>query len=296
MVGTLASSDQDIDAGVTTLSNRARFWLLTVAALDVLLVISSMVALNAALPDIALQTAATQTQLTWIIDGYTLVLACLLLPAGAMGDRFGRRGALLVGLAIFAIASLSPTLFDSPAQIIVARAIAGVGAAFIMPATLSLLTAAFPKSERNKAGWRLGRCGEFRSDCRVHGHGVAAEILFVAIHLLRVRGRSARPVRLHVHDRVVARRNRDTSRLDRSGAHRRRRRGFRVRRRGSAGARLDESDCLGLHVGRCFVRRCLRGGQAAAQAPPTSRPGPSASRSCSSPTSDSFSFQCSTCS
>ena len=151
MVGTLASSDQDIDAGVTTLSNRARFWLLTVAALDVLLVISSMVALNAALPDIALQTAATQTQLTWIIDGYTLVLACLLLPAGAMGDRFGRRGALLVGLAIFAIASLSPTLFDSPAQIIVARAIAGVGAAFIMPATLSLLTAAVPKSERNKA-------------------------------------------------------------------------------------------------------------------------------------------------
>ena len=151
MVGTLASSDQDIDAGVTTLSNRARFWLLTVAALDVLLVISSMVALNAALPDIALQTAATQTQLTWIIDGYTLVLACLLLPAGTMGDRFGRRGALLVGPAIFAIASLSPTLFDSPAQIIVARAIAGVGAAFIMPATLSLLTAAFPKSERNKA-------------------------------------------------------------------------------------------------------------------------------------------------
>ena len=121
MVGTLASSDQDIDAGVTTLSN------------------------------IALQTAATQTQLTWIIDGYTLVLACLLLPAGTMGDRFGRRGALLVGPAIFAIASLSPTLFDSPAQIIVARAIAGVGAAFIMPATLSLLTAAVPKSERNKA-------------------------------------------------------------------------------------------------------------------------------------------------
>ena len=60
-----------------------------------------MVALNAALPDIAVQTAATQTQLTWVVDGYTLVLACLLLPAGALGDRYGRRGALLVGLAIF---------------------------------------------------------------------------------------------------------------------------------------------------------------------------------------------------
>jgi EmrB/QacA subfamily drug resistance transporter len=151
MVDTLTRSAQDIDASVKRLSPRARIWLLTIAALDVLLVISSMVALNAALPDIALATSATQTQLTWIVDGYTLVLACLLLPAGAIGDRYGRRGALLVGLAIFAIASLAPTVFDSPVQIIAARAVAGIGAAFIMPATLSLLTAAFPKSERNKA-------------------------------------------------------------------------------------------------------------------------------------------------
>src|SRR5690348_15883552 len=110
-----------------------------------------MVALNAALPDIAVQTSATQTQLTWIVDGYTLVLACLLLPAGALGDRYGRRGALLAGLAVFAAASVSPIVLDSPVQIIVARAVAGIGAAFIMPATLSLLTAAFPKDERNKA-------------------------------------------------------------------------------------------------------------------------------------------------
>ncbi|OBF32887.1 MFS transporter [Mycobacterium sp. ACS1612] len=151
MVDTLARSDQNIDGHVASLSSRARTWLLAVAAVDVLLVIASMVALNAALPDIAVQTSATQTQLTWIVDGYTLVLACLLLPAGALGDRYGRRGALLLGLAVFAIASLAPTVFDSPVQIIVARAVAGLGAAFIMPATLSLLTAAFPKSERNKA-------------------------------------------------------------------------------------------------------------------------------------------------
>jgi len=151
VVDTLARSEQDIDANLASLSRFGRFWLLTVAAVDVLLVISSMVALNAALPDIALQTAATQTQLTWVVDGYTLVLACLLLPAGALGDRYGRRGALLLGLAIFAIASLAATIFDSPVQIIVSRAVAGIGAAFIMPATLSLLTAAFPKSERNKA-------------------------------------------------------------------------------------------------------------------------------------------------
>jgi EmrB/QacA subfamily drug resistance transporter len=151
MVDTLTRSDQDIDANLATLSKLGRVWLLTVAALDVLLVISSMVALNAALPDMTVQTAATQTQLTWIVDGYTLVLACLLLPAGAVGDRYGRRGALLVGLAIFGVASIAPVFLDSPVQIILARAVAGVGAAFIMPATLSLLTAAFPKSERNKA-------------------------------------------------------------------------------------------------------------------------------------------------
>jgi EmrB/QacA subfamily drug resistance transporter len=151
MVDTVAESDQNIDANLATLSKFGRYWLLTVAALDVLLVISSMVALNAALPDIAVATSASQTQLTWIVDGYTVVLACLLLPAGAMGDRYGRRGALLFGLSIFAIASISPTIFDSPIQIIIARAVTGIGAAFIMPATLSLLTASFPKSERNKA-------------------------------------------------------------------------------------------------------------------------------------------------
>lgn len=151
MVDTLALSDQDIDARMASLSKFRRLWLLTVAGLAVLLVISSMVALNAALPDMAIEIAATQTQLTWIVDGYTLALACLLLPAGALGDRYGRRGALLAGLAIFTLASAAPVLLDNPVEVIVSRAVAGVGAALIMPATLSLLTAAFPKSERNKA-------------------------------------------------------------------------------------------------------------------------------------------------
>src|SRR5689334_23827060 len=99
-----------------------------------------MVALNTALGDIAIATSATQTQLTWMVDGYTLVLACLLLPAGAIGDRYGRRGALLIGLAIFSLASVAPVFLHSAVQIIVSRAVAGAGAAFVMPATLSLLT------------------------------------------------------------------------------------------------------------------------------------------------------------
>jgi MFS family permease len=86
-----------------------------------------------------------------VVDSYTLVLACLLLPAGAIGDRYGRRGALLVGLAIFAAASVAPAISGHPWQIIAARAASGAGAAFIMPATLSLLTAAYPRGERIKA-------------------------------------------------------------------------------------------------------------------------------------------------
>jgi EmrB/QacA subfamily drug resistance transporter len=151
MVDTLARPERDVDPSLASLSKRARIWLLVVACMGVSIVISSMVALNTALPDLALQTSATQAQLTWIVDGYTLVLACLLLPAGAIGDRYGRRGALLTGLVIFTLASVAPLFFDSPLQIIAARAVAGAGAAFIMPATLSLLTAAFPKAERNKA-------------------------------------------------------------------------------------------------------------------------------------------------
>jgi EmrB/QacA subfamily drug resistance transporter len=142
---------QDRDFALSGLSPRARLWLLTVACFGVLVVISSMVALNTALPDIATATLATQTQLTWIVDSYTLALACLLLPAGALGDRYGRRGAMLVGLAIFGAASLAPAVLSDPNIVIVSRAAAGAGAALIMPATLSLISAAHPKDQRNKA-------------------------------------------------------------------------------------------------------------------------------------------------
>jgi EmrB/QacA subfamily drug resistance transporter len=115
------------------------------------LVVASMTALNTALGDLAVATSATQSQLTWIVDGYTVALACLLLPAGAIGDRYGRRGALLTGLVVFALGSAAPAILHSPLQIIAGRAVAGAGAAFVMPATLSLLTVAYPKEDRIKA-------------------------------------------------------------------------------------------------------------------------------------------------
>ena len=151
MVDALARHDKNTDRPTSGMSARARVWLLIVACLDVSVVVSSMIALNTALGDIAVHTSATQTQLTWVVDGYTLALACLLLPAGAIGDRYGRRGALLIGLVVFTVASAAPLVWDTPMQLILARAAAGAGAAFIMPATLSLLTAAYPKEMRNKA-------------------------------------------------------------------------------------------------------------------------------------------------
>jgi MFS family permease len=119
--------------------------------MGVALVVASMTALNTALGDLAVATSATQTQLTWVVDGYTLALACLLLPAGAIGDRYGRRGALLAGLVVFALGSAAPAILHDPLQIIAERAVAGIGAAFVMPATLSLLTVAYPKEDRMKA-------------------------------------------------------------------------------------------------------------------------------------------------
>jgi MFS family permease len=151
MVDTFIRPDQRNQAAAPLGSNRARIRTMVVACMGVTLVIASMVALNTALGDIAVATSATQSQLTWIVDCYSVALACLLLPAGAIGDRYGRRGAFLVGLATFAIASLASTVFANPLQLVAARGVAGVGAAFIMPATLSLLTATYGEDERAKA-------------------------------------------------------------------------------------------------------------------------------------------------
>ena len=151
MVETLVRPDQRTDAVSIGGSPRARTWTLTVACMGVALVVASMTALNTALGDLAVATSATQSQLNWIVDGYTVALACLLLPAGAIGDRYGRRGALLIGLVVFSVGAMAPAMLHSPAQIIAGRAVAGIGAAFVMPATLSLLTVAYRKDDRTKA-------------------------------------------------------------------------------------------------------------------------------------------------
>src|SRR6201988_4414969 len=116
MVEILAPRDQRTAAMGAGISARARHWILAVACMGVGLVIASMTALNTALGDLAVATSATQSQLAWVVDGYTVALACLLLPAGAIGDRYGRRGALLAGLVGFALGSAGPRVFTNPLQ------------------------------------------------------------------------------------------------------------------------------------------------------------------------------------
>src|SRR5215468_12551755 len=95
-------------------------------------VVAAMSSLNVALPEIARSTHATQTQLAWIIDAYSLVFASLLLPAGAFGDRYGRRLALLAGLSIFGAASAVAMTAHSATELIALRAVLGLGAALVM--------------------------------------------------------------------------------------------------------------------------------------------------------------------
>jgi len=114
-------------------------------------VVSAMSSLNVALPDIARHTHAGETQLTWIIDSYSLVFAALLLPAGAIGDRFGRRLTLLLGLGIFGAASALAMTADGARELIALRAVLGLGAALVMPATLSTITGTFSAAQRVKA-------------------------------------------------------------------------------------------------------------------------------------------------
>ena len=94
---------------------------------------------------LATDLGATQSQLLWIINGYTLVLAALLMPVGAIGDRWGRKPILLVGFVVFSLSNLASAFSTEPTTLIGLRVLAGVGAAMIMPVTLSVITTSFPR-------------------------------------------------------------------------------------------------------------------------------------------------------
>jgi EmrB/QacA subfamily drug resistance transporter len=136
--------------------HQRRWWILGVLCFSLLVIVVDNSILNVALPTLARPESqggldATNSQLQWMVDSYTLVFAGLLLTAGSLGDRFGRRGGLQVGLTVFGLGSLLSAMASSPGQLIATRALMGVGGAFIMPATLSLITSVFEGRERGRA-------------------------------------------------------------------------------------------------------------------------------------------------
>ncbi|UQX88648.1 MFS transporter [Jatrophihabitans telluris] len=134
-----------------TVGHPRRRAILGVLCLSLLIVVIDNTILNTALPTLARALQASTTDLQWITDAYTLTFAALLIAAGALGDRYGRRRALQFGLAVFALGSAAAALSGGASSLIAARAVMGVGAAFVMPATLSLLSAVFPVRERAAA-------------------------------------------------------------------------------------------------------------------------------------------------
>ncbi|MDU0256835.1 MFS transporter [Streptomyces sp. PU10] len=128
-----------------------RWWALLVLCLSLLIVVMANTSLIVAAPDMTADLGLSSSDLQWVIDGYTVPYAALMLVLGAIGDKYSRRGALVTGLVIFAAGSVMGSLVHETGLVVAARAIMGVGAAVVMPATLSLLVAVFPKGERARA-------------------------------------------------------------------------------------------------------------------------------------------------
>ncbi len=136
-------------------SGHPRRWaILGVLVVSLLVVVLDNTVLNVALRTIADPVhgiGATQAELEWSINSYTLVFAGLLFTFGVLGDRIGRRRMLVIGLVLFGLASVASAYSESPQQLIWARALMGVGAAAIMPSTLSIISNVFDPRERAKA-------------------------------------------------------------------------------------------------------------------------------------------------
>jgi EmrB/QacA subfamily drug resistance transporter len=141
------STENSIDPSV----HDRRWWILGTLVLSLLVVVLDNTILNVALKTIQQDLDATQSELAWAVNAYTLVFAGLLFTYGVLGDRYGRRAALVVGLTLFACASVLCAFAASPEQLIAARALMGIGGAAVLPSSLSIITNVFEPAERPKA-------------------------------------------------------------------------------------------------------------------------------------------------
>ncbi len=128
-----------------------RWWVLAVMSVGTMIVFLDDTVVNTALPRISLDLRTTTAGLQWVVDAYVLALAGLLLLGGALGDRYGRRRVMTIGLVLFAGASAGAASSSSLGSLIMMRALQGLGAALVLPATLSIITNVFPRRERSRA-------------------------------------------------------------------------------------------------------------------------------------------------
>ncbi len=142
------------NARLHDLAHRRRWAILAVLCLSLLMVVIDNTIVNVALPTLSNDLDASTTELQWIVDAYTLVFSALLLAFGHFGDRFGRKLALQLGLVIFAATSLLAALATTSTQLIGARALMGIGAAFVFPATLAILVNVF--TDRRERATAIG--------------------------------------------------------------------------------------------------------------------------------------------
>ena len=140
-----------VDDSIPVLSDRRRTFVLAAMCLALVLVVAGVTMLTNALPNISSDLELSQTEQTWVVDAYALPFAAFLLIAGAIGDRFGRRGALIAGTVLFGLGSLLSANASESGQLFIYRAVMGIGAALIMPGTLSTITSVFPAEKRARA-------------------------------------------------------------------------------------------------------------------------------------------------
>ncbi len=129
-----------------------RWVILGVLCMSLLIIVMDNTILNVAIPSLIVDLGATNSQIQWIVDSYVLVFAGLLLTTGSLSDRYGRKGALQLGIVVFGIGSAAAAMSTSAEGLIATRAFMGIGGALIMPATLSILTNVFrDPRERGRA-------------------------------------------------------------------------------------------------------------------------------------------------
>ncbi len=146
-----STTPRDPSRPSTAVRDPRRWWILIVLCLSSLVLVVDSMALTVAVPRMTADLHASAQDTQWILDSYILVFAGLLLTSGGLGDRFGRRKVMIIGLLLFGAASLAATFAASPGEVIAVRVLMGIGGALIMPSTLSILITVFDAAERPKA-------------------------------------------------------------------------------------------------------------------------------------------------